>query len=87
MTKYCDGEGGRIPCSHPDDCTISCWFDYTAVETRKIKPYPVVPEDIEPVDQHWYKVGRFMLCAGMLILVVFFVTMFMTGVWIWGMLV
>jgi hypothetical protein len=86
MIKHCDGNGQKLPCPHPDDCTVSCMFN-DATETRKIKPYPVVPDDIEPVDQHWYKVGRFMLCAGMLILVVFFVTMFMTGVWIWGMLV
>jgi hypothetical protein len=86
MSKYCAGTGERLVCPHPDKCTESCWFN-DATETRKIKPYPVVPDDIEPVDQHWYKVGRFMLCAGMLILVVFFVTMFMTGVWIWGMLV
>jgi len=83
MIKHCDGAGQNLPCPHPDDCTVSCGD----IATRKIKPYPVVPEDIEPVDQHWYKVGRFMLCVGMLILVVFFVTMFMTGVWIWGMLV
>lgn len=57
------------------------------VETRKIKPYPAVPPDIEPVPETWHKVGTFMLSAAMLILVVFFVTTFMMGVWLWGVLV
>jgi hypothetical protein len=57
------------------------------VETRKVKPYPVVPEDIEPVDEQWKVFGTFMLSAAMLVLVVFFVTTFMMGVWLWGMLV
>lgn len=83
MIKCCDGAGQKLPCPHPDDCTVSCGD----IATRKIKPYPAVPDDIEPVDEHWHKVGTVMLAAAMLILVVFFVTMFMTGVWIWGMLV
>ena len=87
MSKYCAGTGERLVCPHPDKCTESCWFNDATVETRKIKPYPVVPDDIEPVDEQWHKIGTFMLSAAMLILVVFFVTMFMTGVWIWGMLV
>jgi hypothetical protein len=84
MIKHCDGSGQKLPCPHPDDCTVSCMFNDA---TRKIKPYPSVPDDIEPVDEQWSKVGTFMLSAAMLILVVFFVAMFLTGVWIWGMLV
>jgi hypothetical protein len=84
MTKYCAGTGERLVCPHPDKCTESCWFNDA---TRKIKPYPAVPEDIEPVDEQWSKVGTVMLSVAMLILVVFFVTTFMMGVWLWGVLV
>ena len=83
MIRYCDSTGQKLPCPHPDDCTVSCGD----IATRKIKPYPVVPDDIEPVDEHWHKVGTVMLSAAMLVLVVFFVTTFMMGVWLWGVLV
>lgn len=83
MIKYCDSIDQKLPCPHPDDCTVSCGD----IATRKIKPYPVVPDDIEPVDEQWRKVGTFMLSVAMLILVVFFVTTFMMGVWLWGVLV
>ena len=86
MIRYCDGTGQKLPCPHPDDCTVSCMFN-DATTTRKIKPYPVVPDDIEPVDEQWKKIGAVMLSAAMLILVVFFVTTFMMGVWLWGVLV
>ena len=94
MIKHCDGTGQKLPCPHPDDCTISCMFNdatkkikpYPA-ETRKIKPYPAVPDDIEPVDEQWKKIGTLMLSTAMLVLVVFFVTTFMMGVWLWGVLV
>ena len=86
MSRHCDGTGQKLPCPHPDDCTVSCMFN-DATETRKIKPYPAVPDDIEPVDEQWQKIGTLMLSAAMLILVVFFVTTFMMGVWLWGILV
>ena len=87
MTKYCDSIGQKLPCPHPDDCTVSCGD----IATRKIKPYPAIApapvDDEELFDDQWQVFGTFMLSVAMLILVVFFVTMFMTGVWIWGMLV
>ena len=85
MSRHCDGTGQKLPCPHPDDCTVSCMFNDAT--TRKIKPYPAVPEDIEPVDEQWKKIGTVMLSAAMLVLVVFFVTTFMMGVWLWGVLV
>lgn len=86
MIRYCDGTGQKLPCPHPDDCTVSCMFN-DATTTRKIKPYPAVPDDIEPVDEQWQKIGTVMLSAAMLVLVVFFLTTFMMGVWLWGILV
>ena len=86
MIRYCDGTSQKLPCPHPDDCTVSCMFN-DATTTRKIKPYPAVPEDIEPVDEQWQKIGTVMLSAAMLVLVVFFLTTFMMGVWLWGILV
>jgi uncharacterized membrane protein len=46
-----------------------------------------VPDDIEPVDEQWQKIGTFMLSVAMLVLVVFFVAMFLMGVRLWEMLV
>jgi hypothetical protein len=48
--KYCDGAGGMIECPHPVDCMIDCQFNISVV-TRTIKPYPAVPDDIEPVQE------------------------------------
>ena len=28
-------------------------------EVRKVKPYPIVPDDIEPVSDQWHKIGAF----------------------------
>ncbi len=82
--RYCTA--GRIKCPQIPQCGLDCHFE-AATLIRKIKPYPTVPDDPKPADEQWHKIGKVMLCAGMLILLVFFLTMFLTGVWLWGMLV
>jgi ABC-type multidrug transport system permease subunit len=58
------------------------------METRKIKPYPaVVPDDIEPVSETWHTVGKWMIGAVLAMLVVFFVLMFFSGVFLWSLIV
>ena len=56
-------------------------------EVRKVKPYPIVPDDIEPVPDTWHKIGAFMLAAIFAVLMVFFALIFFTGLWIWSLLI
>jgi hypothetical protein len=54
---------------------------------RKIKPYPEIPADIEPVSESWQTVGQWMIGAVMGLLIVIGVLFFFTGVWIWSLLI
>ena len=56
-------------------------------EVRKVKPYPTVPDDIDPVPDTWHKIGAFMLAAIFAVLMVFFALIFFTGLWIWSLLI
>ena len=56
-------------------------------EVRKVKPYPIVPNDIDPVPDTWHKIGAFMLAAIFAVLMVFFALIFFTGLWIWSLLI
>ena len=56
-------------------------------EVRKIKAYPVVPDDIEPVSDSWHTVGWLMIGAVLTVIVVFFALMFFTGFYIWSLLI
>ena len=56
-------------------------------EVRKVKPYPIVPDDIEPAPDTWHKIGAFMLAAIFAVLMVFFALIFFTGLWIWSLLI
>ena len=87
MTKrYCDT--GRIECPHLPECIWECHYDNAVMERRKIKPYPaVVPDDIEPVSDGWQKVGTFMLAGVMAMIVICFVLVFFTGLYVWGLLI
>jgi hypothetical protein len=55
--------------------------------TRKVKPYPIVPDDIEPVPEVWQTVGTLMLTAIFAALAVVCILMFFTGFWIWSLLI
>ena len=86
MTKrYCDT--GRIDCPHLPQCIWDCKYDTAVVERRKVKPYPIVPEDIKPVPEAWQTVGTAMLTAIMGVLAVICLALFFTGVWIWSLLI
>ena len=56
-------------------------------ETRKVKPYPSVPDDIDPVPETWHRIGAFMLWSIFTVLAVVVLLMFFTGVWIWSLLI
>jgi hypothetical protein len=85
MTRYCDT--GRIDCPHLPQCIWDCKYDTAVVERRKVKAYPIVPEDIPPVPEAWQTVGTAMLTAIMGVLAVICLALFFTGVWIWSLLI
>ena len=81
--SYC--ATGRIVCPHLPQCVWECRHDVAAA--RKIKPYPAVPTDIEPVPDTWQTVGTLMLTAIMGALAVVCILLFFTGFWIWSLLI
>ena len=87
MRRYC--ETGRINCPHLPECIWECHYDTAGVTPtmRKIKPYPAIPDDIEPVPEVWQTVGAVMLTAIMGALAVVCILIFFTGVWVWSLLI
>jgi hypothetical protein len=85
--RHCDT--GRTECPHLPECVWECHYDNAKLEpmTRKVKPYPIVPEDIEPVSDTWHTVGTVMLTAIMGALAVVCILIFFTGVWVWSLLI
>ena len=83
--RYCDT--GRIECPHLPECIWDCKYDTAVIERRKVKAYPIVPEDIAPVPESWQKVGAVMLSAIFAVLATVCILLFFTGVWIWSLLI
>jgi hypothetical protein len=85
--RHCDT--GRTECPHLPECIWECHYDTAMLEpmTRRVKPYPAVPPDIEPVPEAWQTVGTVMLTAIMGVLAVICLALFFTGVWIWSLLI
>ena len=84
--RYCDT--GRVECPHLPECVWECHYDTATVEVvRKIKPYPAIPPDIEPVPEKWHKVGTLMLTGIMGVLAVVCILIFFTGFWVWSLLI
>jgi hypothetical protein len=57
------------------------------METRKVKPYPEVPADIEPVPETWQVIGSVMVGAALVVLMVIGLAVFFTGLWVWSLLI
>lgn len=88
MKTVCDT--GSTFCPHKPQCAHLCHFTDAGLEepeTRKVKPYPIVPDDIEPVPEVWQRIGSFLFGFAIAVLIVFFALMFFTGVWMWGLLI
>jgi len=88
MTKrYCDT--GRVDCPHVPECIWDCAYESGVMTPmmRKVKPYPVVPEDIDPMPEQWHTMGKFVIGAIMGVLAVICLALFFTGVWIWSLLI
>jgi hypothetical protein len=56
-------------------------------ETRKVKPYPIVPDDIEPVSDTWQMIGSVVVGFVLVALVVIAALFFFTGFYIWSLLI
>jgi len=83
--RHCDT--GRVDCPHLPECVWECHYDNAVMERRRVKPYPAVPEDIQPVSEGWQTVGAFMLSAIFAVLATVCILIFFTGVWVWSLLI
>jgi hypothetical protein len=68
---------------------LDCHFTTAELETetRKVKPYPTVPDDIEPVPEVWQRIASFavgLVLAGLVVIAALF---FFTGLYIWSLLI
>jgi hypothetical protein len=87
MNRVCDAGG---ICGHTPQCDHFCHFTAAELEpevVRKIKPWPVVPDDIEPVPESWQSLGGFLLGAALAMLIGLSLLMLFTGIWIWSLLI
>ena len=84
MNRVCDAGG---ICPHTPQCASFCQFTDAELETRKLRPYPAVPADIDPVPDTWHTIGAWMLGAIMTVLLVICLGLFFTGLWVWSLLI
>jgi hypothetical protein len=68
---------------------MDCYFTTAGLEpeTRKVKAYPAVPDDIAPVPETWQVIGSVMVGAVLVVLMVICLGLFFTGLWIWSLLI
>jgi len=68
---------------------MDCHFTTAGLEpeTRKVKAYPAVPEDIEPVPETWQVIGSVVVGFVLVALVVIAALFFFTGFYIWSLLI
>jgi hypothetical protein len=68
---------------------MDCHFTNAELEpeTRKVKAYPAVPDDIEPVPEAWQMIGSVVVGFVLVALVVVCLLLFFTGLWIWSLLI
>ena len=86
MNRTCDAGG---ICPHTPQCSSFCQFTDAGLETetRKVKPWPIVPNDIEPVSDQWHKIGAWFLLFIFAVLAVICLLLFFTGLWVWSLLI
>jgi hypothetical protein len=68
---------------------MDCYFTTAGLEpeTRKVKAYPAVPDDIEPVPEAWQMIGSVVVGFVLVALVVIAALFFFTGLYIWSLLI
>ena len=85
MTRMCDT--GYRECPRQQTCGMDCYFTTAELETRRVKPYPAVPDDIEPVPETWQMIGSVVVGFVLVALMVVFLLLFFTGLWVWSLLI
>ncbi len=85
MIRMCDT--GYRECPRQPTCGMDCHFTTAELETRKVKAYPAVPDDIEPVPETWQVIGSVMVGAVLAVLMVICLGLFFTGLWVWSLLI
>jgi hypothetical protein len=66
---------------------MDCHFTTAELETRKVKAYPAVPDDIEPVSDTWQVIGSVVVGFVLVALLVIVLLLFFTGLWVWSLLI
>ena len=88
MSRECDA--GAF-CLQKPQCEYRCHLTNAVLEpeqeTRKVKPYPIVPDDIDRAPDTWHTIGAWMLGAIMTVLLVICWGLFFTGLWVWSLLI
>ena len=88
MIRMCDT--GYRECPRQPTCGMDCHFTTAELEdmtTRKVKAYPAVPDDIEPVPETWQVIGSVLVGFVLVALMVVFLLLFFTGLWVWSLLI
>ena len=85
MTRMCDT--GYRECPRQPTCGMDCHFTTAELETRKVKPYPIVPDDIDRAPDTWHTIGAWMLGGIMTVLLLICLGLFFTGLWVWSLLI
>ena len=88
MNRECDA--GAF-CLQKPQCEYRCHLTNAVLEpeqeTRKVKPYPIVPDDIDRAPDTWHTIGAWMLGGIMTVLLVICLALFFTGLWVWSLLI
>jgi hypothetical protein len=88
MNKVCDA--GAF-CLQRPQCEYRCHLTNAVLEpeqeTRKLRPYPSVPDDITPVPEAWQMIGSVLVGVVLVALVVIAALFFFTGFYIWTLLI
>jgi hypothetical protein len=82
INRMCDT--GRGICPHMPQCDHYCQF--TAAELAPA-PRTVNLDDIEPVPEVWQKIASFAVGFVLVALMVVFLMLFFTGLWVWSLLI
>ena len=85
MTRMCDT--GYRECPRQPTCGMDCHFTTAELETRKVKPYPAVLDDIEPVPETWQVIGSVLVGFVLVALFAICLALFFTGLWVWSLLI
>lgn len=86
MSRECDA--GAF-CLQKPQCEHRCHLTNAVLEpeTRKVKAWPVIPDDIDRAPESWHTIGAFMLWCIFVVLAVICLALFFTGLWIWSLLI